>query len=861
MKLKYSFFLVTLLLVFIFGWMSQVSAQTGDTLLVSWETTPGSGIPLTNALYNAVMGDTNASGARLDLNRVYLLQKGGVYWNTEHFQNNGYALRFVGQSPDPTDIYGNPPTLQMVARGDGSVDGHIILGYGDVYMKNIYVIESDNNGVQTYYQPIEFEANNLHVAFDSCIFERSNFAVAAWNGKNNEISFTNCIFRNLVERPITQQWTGRGISIWADEDSVIVENCTFYNVGFTAIQIEGGAANYVRFDHNTLVNIGRGINTTTWLRTAYFVNNLYINTFFDGEGYNDYSLTLNPSRDPRAYTSGMFSFAGLPSSYGPDLGRRIAFSNSAAFLAQSFRNAWADTVRVQPYINAVIDSFFTTYSPANGGQMVIQDTSWLTSVPKFANFDTTNYPKMISFIQDVRAGISPAPWWVYNMQTDPSTGDTLWTAPSWPIKENFTYTDQTLMTAGTDGLPLGDLNWFPTQLKLWEANKAANIAKIENIPGGKRVFTVDTTAEAESGTVGGSAAVAAVQGLTYYDYTGAGSLTWTFNVTTPGQYDTRWLVNETGRGQSGPVLAINGATFVDKAHGWGQFVFDPLLGPAIGQPNNAWIWVPITADSVLTTQASLFTLAAGSNTIGVTGGGWGEVQFAEIDVVLHGGTDALKLKAPNAVPVLVKAGAVGVKWVASGFKYVNMGTSGTDQFTINVPADGIYRLSMSYQNAAGPANGSVKVDGATVLSSLDFTSNTDSTALTLLTNSFNLTQGTHTFIVGSGNVNLDYVQLVSEMVTGIKNVQNQPSSYALQQNYPNPFNPSTIIEFSLAKGSHVELQIFNILGQKVATLVNGFMNAGAHSVQFNASNLASGVYFYGMKAGDFQTYKKMMLLK
>ncbi len=61
----------------------------------------------------------------------------------------GYALRFVGQTPDPNDIYGSPPTLQMVARADGSVSGKMLSAYGDVYMKNVYIIGSDNNGVQT----------------------------------------------------------------------------------------------------------------------------------------------------------------------------------------------------------------------------------------------------------------------------------------------------------------------------------------------------------------------------------------------------------------------------------------------------------------------------------------------------------------------------------------------------------------------------------------------------------------------------------------------------------------------------------------------------------------------------------------
>lgn len=90
---------------------------------------------------------------------------------------------------------------------------------------------------------------------------------------------------------------------------------------------------------------------------------------------------------------------------------------------------------------------------------------------------------------------------------------------------------------------------------------------------------------------------------------------------------------------------------------------------------------------------------------------------------------------------------------------------------------------------------------------------------------------------------------------------NLPGEFELNQNYPNPFNPSTSISFTVAKTGMVKLQVFNILGQKVATLVNQELAAGNHKVNFNASNLVSGVYIYMIKSGDFTATKKMMLLK
>ncbi|HTY12521.1 MAG TPA: carboxypeptidase regulatory-like domain-containing protein [Bacteroidota bacterium] len=97
------------------------------------------------------------------------------------------------------------------------------------------------------------------------------------------------------------------------------------------------------------------------------------------------------------------------------------------------------------------------------------------------------------------------------------------------------------------------------------------------------------------------------------------------------------------------------------------------------------------------------------------------------------------------------------------------------------------------------------------------------------------------------------------LVSGTSSVQ--PVQYALEQNYPNPFNPSTTIRYTLPVSGKVVVRVFNILGQAVATLVDGEQNAGTYEVSFNASSLASGVYFYRIQSGTFEAVKKMMLLK
>ncbi len=97
-------------------------------------------------------------------------------------------------------------------------------------------------------------------------------------------------------------------------------------------------------------------------------------------------------------------------------------------------------------------------------------------------------------------------------------------------------------------------------------------------------------------------------------------------------------------------------------------------------------------------------------------------------------------------------------------------------------------------------------------------------------------------------------------LTGIQN-NNIPAIYNLKQNYPNPFNPVTKISYDIPIGSNVKITISDLLGREVFVLINEYMPAGTHSVNFNADNLSSGVYFYKLESGEFIDSKKMLLIK
>ena len=116
--------------------------------------------------------------------------------------------------------------------------------------------------------------------------------------------------------------------------------------------------------------------------------------------------------------------------------------------------------------------------------------------------------------------------------------------------------------------------------------------------------------------------------------------------------------------------------------------------------------------------------------------------------------------------------------------------------------------------------------------------------------------GTEDWTAGWSRIHMSPVTSVKEIAT-----DEIPSKFELSQNYPNPFNPSTTIRYAMPQAGNVKLTVYNMLGQQVTTLVNGYEQAGTYSVTWNASNLASGIYFYTLQTGAFVVSKKMILIK
>ncbi|MCK5816452.1 MAG: T9SS type A sorting domain-containing protein, partial [Candidatus Marinimicrobia bacterium] len=112
----------------------------------------------------------------------------------------------------------------------------------------------------------------------------------------------------------------------------------------------------------------------------------------------------------------------------------------------------------------------------------------------------------------------------------------------------------------------------------------------------------------------------------------------------------------------------------------------------------------------------------------------------------------------------------------------------------------------------------------------------------------------------NGSLYVDRIRVIYPTWTSIEDKM-VPSEYCLHQNYPNPFNPLTKISFEIAQAGNISLDVYDISGNRISSLMNGFQNAGSYSVEFSADYLPTGVYFYRLQAGNWIDTKKMLIIK
>jgi bacillopeptidase F (M6 metalloprotease family) len=186
---------------------------------------------------------------------------------------------------------------------------------------------------------------------------------------------------------------------------------------------------------------------------------------------------------------------------------------------------------------------------------------------------------------------------------------------------------------------------------------------------------------------------------------------------------------------------------------------------------------------------------------------------------------------------------------------VKISTNGGTSWTLITPAggyDGV--LSSAYQNPIGGQMAFYGDHGVWQQETFDLSAYIYEAVMV----KFDF--GSDNSVIDGDGWYIDDFHLVFEP-TGVDESTTLPEAVSLSQNYPNPFNARTTIEYNLLSETDVTLEIFDILGRKIATLVHGNQSSGSHAVVWNADEVTTGVYYYRIQAGDFSEFKKMTLLK
>ena len=370
-------------------------------------------------LNEAIDNDTTSTGARVDLNTIYVLESGGIYLLNGSIENSGYPVHIEaaeGYTVRPKLIPGVPT---------GGESARPFRPKGDVTIKGLYVTGQDElEGLTT--RMFRVSEENLNIIIDDCHLDKDGQSAFRLDDDGTTIKITNSIISN-IGLPLDAN-NGRGIDDRGNDiDTLIFIGNTFYNITSRVLRDDGGIINYADIRNNTFMNIGQFVMSFGEVIDAKFQNNLVINGGFFGRNMNDVEGNSLASANAQ-----WLQFKSL----GADLDsmgfvQKIDIRNNNFFLDPSLVAQYPDSVEVVP----VLDSLATAFVENNG---TIE----------------TNIEEAISFTNGPATETNMVSVMWSDMENTPN-----WDNSNEPY--DFSYlTTTTSYSHSTNGQPLGALTWF-----------------------------------------------------------------------------------------------------------------------------------------------------------------------------------------------------------------------------------------------------------------------------------------------------------------------------------------------------------------------------------------------------------------
>ena len=870
------------------------------------EVDPGFG-----TLNEAVDGDTTASGERVDLNTVYVLQSGGIYLMNGSIENR-FPLTIVaedGAAERPKIIPGVPT---------GGASSRPFRSRADITLRGLYLTNEDELGAINT-RIIRVSADGVRVVIDNCQLDKDGQSGFRLDNNDNRIFITNSIISNIGN--VNSPNNGRGIDDRGNDiDTLVISNTTLYNLTSTVLRDGGGGKiNYFDFNHNTVVNTGMQTIEVGEAIETHITNNLIINGVYFGlgpqggseitEGYHILVYELNED----LVAAGASQIINI---------RNNNFYTDPAVVA-----AWPAWVgEGRPLFNDIAQAAVT--ASGNGD---------------------TNISEAVAFVNGAPSPIAHLEAWYAGQPGDIPVLTSVETALPFDNSGapfDFAYSGGASATGSTGGQPLGSLVWH--NMVIADSDRGLD----DKAPGG------DGDGDGDGGD------------MTLTPSAGSGE--WTLDLDdTNGDQEVR--EKNVRAGDEVVIELINNQDVSPALGGAFTFTFDAAkVTPNAGAISGiaSMLGAPNIGDGTISfTLAGLSGVAVTDGHVGQIGFTVNEGFEADTEITLtkaeigNATTYANIASEPGASVVLRVAGSSAATPDLDGdgevgfrdfIQFAQAFGSTTGDATFNATADLDSNGSVEFRDfvlfaqnygkkaedvvlpsskivgpdlsratgltlipgvgQAGLVTLTVRVTDAVDVSGYSLTVKYDASTLAWV----GAEGRTASQFVGKGEVALqitnapgevvlsdiirsdsavhgegDLVQLqfqildqaapgrveivsalVSDQLGGVSEIlgahvaeiRMMPQTYALGDNYPNPFNPETVVPFAIPETGDVRVAVYNLLGQEIAVLASGRLEAGFHRVTWNGNDtsgraMSTGIYFVKIIANGFADVNKMLLLK
>lgn len=459
-------------------------AQT-DTVNVPGDIPPGEG-NLNNYIKERINSGTLSNTVfKLEPYGYYILTDSIVVPKEEH-------LTIV--APEPGNTQETAPPQIIWSSNMGGSKRYILKVFGDLTLKNIWLMYANTNGWQVF-TAVSFISDSLNAKkqygnFEGVIFDYSGIPANASGAicvETNKFigTFKNCYWKNNTD--FLFRYYGRAVSFPFDSqgwhiDSLTFENCTFSNIGYVYMQEGGEYGDNVHFNHCTFHNVVMYTLESGWWYKMSLTNSIFVNTYMYGDipAYRDYRPPISYN-EPNGGTIRIDSI----SNFGFDVPfieqkRRVLFTNSS-YSIEKWLSDWMQNCPNSQWLreNGRLDEIPVPQPMLSPGTLEFLESDAFPYMNKASLYDSTdpgliNPPIEIDSLKEFLecrwccgCGLD----WAWKPENSVNR--------LWPLEENLAYTNDTLLTAGMGGFPLGDLyHWFPDKYIQWKAQEGQENERI-----------------------------------------------------------------------------------------------------------------------------------------------------------------------------------------------------------------------------------------------------------------------------------------------------------------------------------------------------------------------------------------------